>query len=281
MRRRRKQHLQSVLVFILFPLSVFLMTLPPRWVQPGRTVVCAITGPVELAFSAAFEWAASLPQVVRNARELRERTVALDTRVRELRSEVDFYKMQFMEREKLIAELQKLKSVLPKTGYEILLTEIVGKHRVRTRTGATTRVFTIGIGSNAGLRRDDLVVVGYEVVGKITVVAPWTSQVRLITDPDFRIVARTVPHDVEGVLRGSSPNRCLLEHVGARSPIQRGDYVVTSGFEGIHPPKLLLGIVSKVYRARDSQRLQAEVKPMAHLDRLSHVMVVRRRPVDR
>jgi rod shape-determining protein MreC len=149
------------------------------------------------------------------------------------------------------------------------------------------RSFTIGCGTSAGVRVDDLVVVGYAVVGKVTAVSSSASTVRVLTDPDFRIAARTVPMEhlakvarsgAEALLVGYGESRCLLNYVDSAALVKTGDFVVTSGFEGIHPPGLLLGTVDKVSDSANGRLLYVEVKPAVNLQRVSQVIVVRRRP---
>ena len=277
MKRRDKERLQNILVPLLLPFSVVLMMVPADWSEGGRNVVLQVTGPMELGMSTVFGGLAALPRRLRDSGHVLKQNVTLGTRVTELQSEVDYLKTQLDDREKLIRQFSDLKRVLPERGYRLLPAHVVRKERVHTATGSSTRQFTIGIGSRAGVRKNDVVVVGYAVVGKITVVSPFVSTVRLVTDTECLFAARSKPNDVEGLLAGYSPQRCLLKYVPARSAIKVGDYVVTSGFKGLHPPRLLLGTVARVTRARQARLLHVEVKPAVNLEQVSQVIVVRRR----
>jgi len=277
MNRRNARRLQNILVFLCLVVSVALMTLPVRWTQPGRTVLLSGIAPIELGLSAAFDALAILPERLRDSSHLLDKNTALSARVIELETERDFLKTRCTEEENLIEQLTDLKRVLPDVGYQLLPAQIVSKERVRTLSGLM-RSFTLGCGVSSGVRNDDLVVVGYAVVGKVTAVSPSASTVRVLTDPDFRIAARTIPSGVEALLVGYGENRCLLNYVESRAPVKTGDYVVTSGFEGLHPPELLLGTVENVAQTASGRLLYVEVKPAVNLDRVSQVIVVRRRP---
>jgi rod shape-determining protein MreC len=239
-------------------------------------VVLTVVGPVELALSGFFDGIASIPEHFRNSSGILQKNAALVAERQRLRSENDILRIQIANRDSLIAQLSELKPFLSASVYQVLPAEIVSKSPVRA-TGAAARTMTIGIGSQAGVRRNDLVVMGADVVGEVTTVGSTVSQVRLITDVDCRIVVRTAPGGVEGMLRGYSADRCLMDRVDARAPVKVGDFVVTSGFEGMHPANLLIGTVEKVERMRNPRLLYVEVKPAADFDRLAQVIVVRRR----
>ena len=279
MRRRSDQRLQNVTAIVLLALSFVLMLLPSKCVQPARGALLAVAGPVEMSLSSCFDAVASLPYRLRGSDRLLDKCRSLSAENTELESKVTFYEAQILDRDKLIAQLRDLKSVVPGKGFELIPAAIVGKDAIRTVSEGAQN-FTIGIGSAGDVRRDDLVVVGYAGVGKVESVTTYAAHVRSVTDADFRIAARTVPDGVESVLRGAPGGRCQLTYVDARSPVKVGDFVVTSGFENVHPPGLLLGTVEKVTRSRNSRLGDVLVKPATNFDRLSQVIVVRRKQAD-
>ncbi|HUW57550.1 MAG TPA: rod shape-determining protein MreC [Planctomycetota bacterium] len=277
MKRRRKNRLRNILVPALLPLSLVLMLLPTRAVQPARDAVLTVTGPVELGMSRLLDLIAGLPARLRLSSRLLEENSALSTHVVELKSEVDFLKTRLTESQKLIAQLRDLKQVLPATGYEPLPACIVNKHPVPVSGRGSSHTFVIGVGTREGVQRDDLVVTGYAVVGKICTVSPLVSTVRLVTHADFGIAARTA-NGIEGVLQGQGNHGCLLKYVGTRPAIEVGDYVLTSGFRGKHPAGLLLGTVEDVVDTYRGTSVRVEVKPAANFQQVSQVIVVRRHP---
>ena len=255
--------------------SVALMLLPSSWVQPGRNVLLAVVGPVELGMNRLFDGIAELPQRWRISSRLLRENSALSTELQETRSKVWFLEVQLIESQKLINQLRDLKQVLPKTGYALVAAHIVNKRRVHAAGGRSRHSFIIGCGSRDGVRRGDLVVTGYAVVGTVSAVSTGVSTVRLVTHRDFCIAAHTAD-GVGQVLRGTGNHGCLLAYVGARPAINVGDYVVTSGFEGRHPPGLLLGTVEDLTPTRTRRGLRIEVQPAAKLGQAGQVIVVRR-----
>lgn len=276
MRRRKKSRLRNILVPALMVLSLALMLLLPSGVaQPGRNAVLAVTGPVELGMNRVLDAIVDLPGRLRNSSRIFEQNSALSTRVVDLESEVLYTKGQLIESQKLVAQLRDLKPFLPKTGYELIPAYIVNKHPVPASVRGGSHTFVIGVGAREGVKCDDLVVTKYTVVGKIWAVSPLVSTVRLVTHPDFGIAARTAD-GVEGVLKGQGNHDCLLDYVGTRPAIKVGDYVLTSGFKGKHPPGLVLGTVEDVVDTYRASGVRIEVKPGAVFRQVSQVIVVRR-----
>ncbi len=275
MRRRKRAQPGRFAGPVLLAASVAMMCLSPAWVRPARVALLTITSPLELAVSGALDGVATLPDRLRGSDRLVDQCRALAAQNQELSTKVDYLHAQLLDREKLIAQLRDLKRVLPDKGYDVLPAQIVGRSPVSAvAPGAVT--FTLGIGSDSGVRRDDLVVTGYAVVGRVISASPGACLVQAVSAPEFRIAARVVPEGVETVLRGGPGASCQLNYVDARAKINPGDFVVTSSFEGRQPPGLLLGAVEKIQRSRNTRLVDVVVTPAADFSRLNQVLIVRK-----
>ena len=275
MRRRKGGYLAALVPPILLAASLALTLVPADRFRPARSTLLTVAAPLELAVSGAFDGVASLPGRMRGSDKLVDQCRSLTARQAELESQVDYLKTQILDRDKLIAQLRDLKRVLPATGYGTLPAQVVAK-TPSPALAPGTLTFTLGVGSDAGVRRDDLVVTGFAVVGRVISVTPGAAQVQGITSAEFRIAARTAPDGVEAVLRGGPGAACQINSVDARSAVKVGDYIVTSGYENKYPPGLLLGTVSKVQATRAGRLVDVIVKPAANFDVLNQVIVVRR-----
>ncbi len=275
MRRRKGGHLAGLVPTILLAASLALTLVPADALRPARATLLAITAPLELAVSGAVDNLASLPGRMKGSDKLVDECRSLTAEKAELESQVGWLKTQLLDRDKLLAQYRDLKRVLPASGYSTLPAEIVAK-TPSPAVGSGAITFTLGLGSDAGVRRDDLVVTGFAVVGRVISVTPGAAQVQSITAPEFRIASRAAPDGIEGVLRGGPGSSCQINGVDARAAVKAGDYIVTSGFEGRYPPGLLLGTVSKIQTTRASRLVDVIVKPAANFDALNQVIVVRR-----
>ena len=279
MKRRERRRLRKIIIVALLPVSVVLMLLPPAFTRPGRQVMLEVAGPVELALTKVFDTLAEIPARFRASGDLLQKNSDLTVEVETLRSELAHQDAEHIRELKRLAQRAQLSGVPGlKERYRFLPTDIISKHMVRGVSGVVARSFKLGIGGADGVQRDDLVVVGWTVVGKVTTVSRTVSEVKLLTHVDCRIHARTTRGGVEGVLKGDGATRCLLmDFKDARATFAHADYVVTSGVRGLHPPGLLLGTIENADDTSVGGEPRVVVKPVARFDRLSQVFVVRRR----
>jgi rod shape-determining protein MreC len=145
---------------------------------------------------------------------------------------------------------------------------------------------TVDVGTNDGVRRDQPVVNGAGLVGKVTDVTADASVVTLITDHSSGVSATVQGVVDSGIVEtaAGNPNDLLLEFLPAKSAVARGQTVVTSGtrsdrLDSLFPPGLPVGTVARVDPEELSLYQRVHVKPFADLRRLEFVQVLTRRNV--
>jgi rod shape-determining protein MreC len=139
---------------------------------------------------------------------------------------------------------------------------------VADSTGAFAQSLLLNVGSFAGVGKDQLVLTGEGLVGRIIGVSQRASRVLLITDISSKIPVFVGPSRVRAVLAGDNTGRPKLTRIVGGEVIKPGDQVVTSGIAGVFPPGLPVGVVDQVDEARIS------VSPNVERDRLEYVRVV-------
>ena len=144
---------------------------------------------------------------------------------------------------------------------------------------------TINCGSSAGVAVNMPVVSGTGVVGRVISVSPWSSQVMLLTDEKAgagAIVGQLGQSGALGSVRGR-PDLGLIEmrYVSGLEKVEVGDYVMTTGQDGIYPPGLNVGEVVDVKNGTATQPHQILIRPGARLDKLEEVAVLLYRPPQR
>lgn len=135
---------------------------------------------------------------------------------------------------------------------------------------------TIGLGSNDGIRKDQVVLTPAGVVGRIIRVFPRTSEVLLLLDREGAVGAMVQSSRLLGVVEASSDYRGYLQmiHLSHDAPIQENDIVLTSGLGGIFPKGLPLGRVVKILPEPDGLRKRAIIEPAVDFNRLEEVLVI-------
>jgi hypothetical protein len=103
------------------------------------------------------------------------------------------------------------------------------------------------------------------VAGRIISVAPHVCCMALLTHRGMSIAARLVTSRVEGVLQGSAAadrqdacptggeRLCHMAVVGREVYVKPGELVVTSGYDGVFPPGLWLGVAVSAKKSSDVQ----------------------------
>jgi rod shape-determining protein MreC len=120
------------------------------------------------------------------------------------------------------------------------------------------------------------------VVGRVVAVSPVSSQVMLLTDERAAagaVVGQLGASNAIGSVRGFGRNGLLeMRYVPGLETVNQGDYVVTTGQDGIYPPGLNVGTVVEVTPGTVTTPHTIRVKPGARLDSLQEVLVLLYRP---
>jgi rod shape-determining protein MreC len=134
-------------------------------------------------------------------------------------------------------------------------------------------------GTAAGVQVNDPVIVGEGVVGKVTEAVPGFAQVSLITDSDVGVSAMINETGAPGLIepKVGDPADLLMQYLPANTPVNVGDYVVTSGTisgkgESIFPRGIPIGQVTSVQE--EGPYKSVNVHPLAELHGLETVQVL-------
>jgi len=201
----------------------------------------------------------------RENRELRRRALAAESAVRENR------------------ELKRVVGLNQRYGvdaYAPLAARVIG--RSPTVWYAT---LTIDKGSNAGVRRNQPVVNGDGLVGRVSDVWGGGAKVTLITDHTSGVSAKINESGVPGIVRtaiGGRPTDLLLDYVSLNSRIRRGQTVVTAGtqasrLESLFPPNIPIGKVTRVEEREVNVYQRVHIEPFADVRDLEFVQVLTKR----
>jgi len=132
---------------------------------------------------------------------------------------------------------------------------------------------TINRGTADGLRADLPVMAADGLVGRVFAVTPWSAKVLLITDPKSAVSVRFEDSREQAILDGSGSS-CSLKYVHKDAEVLEGYIVVTAGLDGIFPPGLPVGTVSRVQKLDYGIFQEADLEPFVAFRRLEEVMVL-------
>lgn len=139
----------------------------------------------------------------------------------------------------------------------------------------------INAGSDDGIEKDQPVVTGDGLVGKIADVTGGTAEVTLITDADSAVSAQLVPQGTRGIVQPKvgDPDDLLLDFLDREDDVKKGATVITSGstateFESLFPRGVPIGKVSRVDPEERELYQRVHVRPFADLKQLDVVQVL-------
>jgi rod shape-determining protein MreC len=113
------------------------------------------------------------------------------------------------------------------------------------------------------------------VIGQVTRVYPWLSEVTLITDKGHLVPVMNVRTGLRAVLAGTGDDGKLeLRFIPLAADFQNGDKLVTSGIDGIYPPGLPVAEVTNVERNTAYLFANITCKPVAGVNAHAQVLVL-------
>lgn len=135
---------------------------------------------------------------------------------------------------------------------------------------------TIDAGSADGIQRDQTVINGDGLVGRVTTVGPSTATVLLANDPDFTVGTRMEGSMELGFATGQGDRPMRVQLLNGKAKVSNGDRLVTFGSQAGKPfvPGVPVGRVVEIDPSAGSLTRTIQVEPYVGFSRLDIVGVV-------
>jgi len=144
---------------------------------------------------------------------------------------------------------------------------------------------TVNKGSKHGIKVNDPVITNKGLVGKVVTVYQTSSDVLLILDGEGQVSAflrDSKGKSIFGILSGSYKRGSRLEFTGhlkmdfkLEDEVNIGDLVVTSGYGGVYPKDIPIGIVKDIRLDASGLLKTATIEPLVDFDSLEEVYVIK------
>ncbi len=168
------------------------------------------------------------------------------------------------------AHLRSLLEVRQKLHYPTKLAEI-------THIGRDPFVHKVdvNIGSQQGVMAGQAVVDGAGVIGQVTRVYPFSSEITMITDKSLAIPIQVERNGLRAIAFGHGRDETLyVPYLPANVDIRAGDKLITSGIDGTYPENLAIANVKHIDRDPDSPFARIVCTPAAGTDRYRQVLII-------
>lgn len=202
----------------------------------------------------------------------------LKAEVAKLRAQVTASEDAADQNEQFRSMLKLDRSVSTLSQYEL----VTGRVIARSPTVWYADV-TIDKGSSSGIQRNDAVVTGDGLVGRVTDTTSGTSKVELIVDPDNAVSAQVLPSGPTGIVEPQvgNPNDLLLDFIDSSETIQPNLLVATagwsdatSGISSAYPEGIPIGRVTTTESSQQGQLQRVHIEPFVDMRDLDFVQVL-------
>ena len=267
---------RAVLVLLLLA-SFTLITLDVRGgddspLEPVRSVMGDVLGPVENATAAAVRPFMAVPGFFRTTGGLRRDVARLEAENSQLKGELAGVSVD----RNRAAELDGLLATSKTTGYALVPARVVAMGPAQS----FSRTVTIDAGTRAGIRPDMTVLNNDGLVGRVVRADRSTATVLLLVDQDSVVGGRLGSSLVVGLLRGRGAvgrdEKLELDLVDPSATVNQDDVLVTWGSKKGAPyvAGVPIGRVTAVSSTPRQQSVQAVISPYVDFTSLDLVGVV-------
>lgn len=177
--------------------------------------------------------------------------------------------------EQLTLENQRLRELLVMR--ERLTTPTTGAQVLYDAADPYSRKVVIDRGQTHGIVPGSPVIDDSGVLGQVTRVYPLVSEVTMLIDRDQAIPVLNTRTGVRSVVYGQpgpDGDGLDLRYTLANADIVEGDLLTTSGVDGVYPPGLPVGRITRVERRAESSFTRISCAPVARMQGALHVLVL-------
>ena len=181
------------------------------------------------------------------------------------------------------AQLQQLQAVQAENRQLRNLLELPARATLKTtpveiiyiERDAFKRKVLINKGADARLQAGQIVMDDGGIVGQLTRIYPWMSEVTLITEKNFAVPVQVLRTGLRTIAFGAGDTSSLsLRYLPVSADVQSGDLLVTSGIDGIYPAGIPVAKVIKIERDASYPFARVSCLPVGGVDKHRHLLVV-------
>lgn len=252
--------------FAVLSLLLMFIDLRYRYLETTRSALLVLVSPIQrLATLPGVLWQQGTEFFVTQGRLTEENRMLRRQHEQEA---VQLSQLRALQQEN--AGLRALLAMGQRGGFNALFVEVVYAER-----DVFKRRVLVDKGANANVQVGQVVMDDIGIVGQVTRVYPWLSEITLITEKDHAVPVQVLRNGLRTVVFGAGDTSQLsLRYMPVSSDIQSGDELVTSGIDGVYPPGIPVARVEKIERDPAYPFARITCLPLAGVDRHRHLMIL-------
>jgi len=141
---------------------------------------------------------------------------------------------------------------------------------------------TIDKGKRDGIKIDEVVINSDGLIGRISEVREYTSDIKLITTNDTKnkisVVIKDNKNNIYGITNGyDNKNNLLKVIINENININKNSFVYTTGMGGIYPSGILIGKVDSIIKASDEVTNIVLIKLSSNIKEVRYASILERK----
>jgi rod shape-determining protein MreC len=191
--------------------------------------------------------------------------------LREKNTQLAFLNIQLQDALLENFRLKKLLEFKERTTFKLIPAEIIGQNPNEILNG-----YILNEGSKSGIEISDAVLAADGLVGKIVKVDPNFSITQILIDQNSRISARIQRNRELGIISWDGGVNLKLLYIAKTIEIFKGDVIITSGYSGIFPENIKIGVVIHVSTKTGNMFHDIIVQPTVNFSGLEEVFILKK-----
>jgi len=226
--------------FSLLSLLLLFVDARYKYLESTRNVLATLVSPIQrLATLPATVWHGVDEFLVTQTGLTKENE---QLRERHIRDVARLQQLSILLKEN--AHLRQLLDVQKRADYHMQLAEVI----YVARDVFQRKVF-VDKGKQAGIKAGQVVMDDNGIIGQVTRVYPWLSEVTLVTDRDHAVPVQIARNGLRSIVFGAGDTGDLsLRYMPVNADIKEGDELVTSGIDGTYPAGIPVAMVTHIER---------------------------------
>jgi rod shape-determining protein MreC len=256
----------KVTVFALLSLTLLVVDAHMHILNTVRQVAATVLYPLQMAALMPRDAAASMGGYFSSLS-------SLQNEVRDLKNQQVAQAQAMQQAQLQMAENAHLRRLLEAREY-LPVQSIMGEILYDARDPSTRRI-VLDRGTRNGVQLGLPVIDNAGVIGQVTRVFPFTSEVTLLTDKEQAIPVQVLRSGLRSIAYGRGRSGLLdLRFVAPDADIQVGDVIVTSGLDGMYPAGLAVAKVMQVEKVAAGAFGRVVCQPLGGVDRNRQLLIV-------